>query len=495
MKKAYAVSNNPLWVKWRARSIATVDHDAILRRVGEEAGWTSRYAFMVIISAGISILGLLLPSSAVLIGAMLISPLMMPIIGLGFALATLDFAEIRASGIALAAGAVIAVAFTALFVALSPVQTVTTEIAARTRPNLFDLLVAFLSALAGGYALIRGRGETVVGVAIAIALMPPLAVVGFGIATWNWTITGGAFLLFMTNLVTIALTAAFMARLYGFGSHLTPAHTRLQSIVMVVCMTALSIPLALTLRQIAWEALAARQVRDAIQRQFPQTARISDLETDFRAHPLKIVATVLTPTYSKNAEEQASTSLNKTLRQDLNVTIDQIQVGAGTSEAAQVAAAQSRERTLTADRSATRVVDQLALLAGRPTETVLIDRADRRATVAAQPLPGGTLDLYRQLEARAAAGVDGWTAMLIPPPLPLPAISFSENALDQDGAANLDLAVWAARRIPLGITISGQAQRASMVREIFAAQEIDDARLVVTPNGGDDVRLSWRLPE
>jgi Predicted membrane protein len=495
MDNGYAVSNNPLWVKWRERSIATVNHDAILQRIVEESGWSPRYAFMIIVSAGIAILGLLLPSSAVLIGAMLLSPLMMPIIGLGFALATLDFAEMRASGFALAVGAVIAIAFTALFVVVSPVQTVTTEIAARTRPNLFDLLVAFFSALAGGYALIRGRGETVVGVAIAIALMPPLAAVGFGIATWNWTIAGGAFLLFMTNTVTITLTAAFMARLYGFGSHLTPAHTRLQSIVMVVCMTALSVPLALTLRHIAWETLAARQVRDAIQQQFPQTARISDLETDFSREPIRVVATVLTPSYAKDAEQQTENSLREALQQELDVTIDQIQVGAGTSEAAQVAAAQSRERTQARDRFATAAVDRLALVAGVSSDVVLVDRENRRASVAAQPLAGASLDLYRQLERRAATGVEEWTLVLTPPPVPLPAIGFSGDALTQDGAANLDLAVWAARRVPLGITITGQPARAEMVRDIFRAQQIPDARLVVTPNGGEDVRLSWRLPE
>ena len=66
---------------------------------------------------------------------------------------------------------------------LSPLQTVTPEIAARTQPNLFDLFVALFSALAGAYAMIRGREGTIVGVAIATALMPPLAVVGFGLAT------------------------------------------------------------------------------------------------------------------------------------------------------------------------------------------------------------------------------------------------------------------------------------------------------------------------
>ena len=163
-----------LWETWLAGG---VDHDHVLKQIAEESGWSGRYAFLIVISAIISLLGLLMPSVAVLIGAMLLSPLMMPIIGLGFGIATLDFHEIRRALLALAAGSAIAVILSALLVSISPVQTITSEIAGRTQPTLFDLLVALLSAVAGAYALIRGRGGTVVGVAIAIALMPPLAVV------------------------------------------------------------------------------------------------------------------------------------------------------------------------------------------------------------------------------------------------------------------------------------------------------------------------------
>jgi uncharacterized hydrophobic protein (TIGR00271 family) len=146
---------------------------------------------MVMMSAGIAVLGLLLSSPAVVIGAMLISPLMSPILGLGFSLALFNFAEMRRSMIALAVGAAAAILFTALIVTISPLQAPTSEIIARTRPNLFDLPVALFASLAGSFAIIRGRGDTIVGVAIATALMPPLAVVGSGLATWNMAVLGG----------------------------------------------------------------------------------------------------------------------------------------------------------------------------------------------------------------------------------------------------------------------------------------------------------------
>ena len=173
---------------WSSRVIGTVDHVEVNERVHDDAGWTARYLFMTTMSAGIAVLGLLLSSPAVVIGAMLISPLMGPIIGLGFALATVDARQIRRASFALVAGSLLAVLFCAALVVISPLQNVTSEIAARTRPNLFDLAVALFSALAGSYATIRRRSGTIVGVAIATALMPPLATVGFGLATWNWPV-------------------------------------------------------------------------------------------------------------------------------------------------------------------------------------------------------------------------------------------------------------------------------------------------------------------
>ncbi len=185
-------SNLAIWRWWRAHIVGPIDHPAVVERIVEESGWSPRYAFMTMMSAGIAVLGLLLSSPAVVIGAMLISPLMSPILGFGFSLALFDFAEMRRASLSLAIGAVVAVTFTAIIVLASPLKAPTVEILSRTRPNLFDLLVALFAAMAGTFAIIRGRGETIVGVAIATALMPPLAVMGYGLATWNMTVLGGS---------------------------------------------------------------------------------------------------------------------------------------------------------------------------------------------------------------------------------------------------------------------------------------------------------------
>ncbi|MDP8994492.1 MAG: TIGR00341 family protein, partial [Pseudomonadota bacterium] len=226
--------HSPLLDWWRRSFVDTVDHRAVIDKVHEEMRWSAHFAFMTVMSAGIAVLGLLLSSPAVVIGAMLISPLMGPIIGFGFGLALFDFADIRRALFTTAAGVLLSVLFCTLIVALSPLQTVTPEIAARTRPNLFDLLVALFSGLAGTYAMVRGRHGAIVGVAIAVAVMPPLAVMGFGLATLNATVFWGSSLLFLTNLMTIGVSAAVLARLYGFGHQLSPRQTGFQATLVLV---------------------------------------------------------------------------------------------------------------------------------------------------------------------------------------------------------------------------------------------------------------------
>lgn len=450
---------------WKNNVLAGVDHHAILNRIMAESGVNGRFIFMILISAGLSTLGLLLPSSEVLIGAMLISPLMMPVMGLGFGIATFDFAEIRRSSIALAIGCSIGIILSAGVVSLSPVQAITNEIAIRTKPNLFDLLVAMLSALVGSYALIRGHGGAVVGVAMAIALMPPLTVVGYGIATWNGTIFWGALLLFTTNLVTIALTAAFIARLYGFGSQLSPAQTQLQAAIIIVGLLALAVPLGLALKQIAWETLAQRQIREAVIAPFGRDARISQVEISFDHQPVRVRAAVLTPRPVMNADDIVTKKLRQALNRDFDLHVDQINVGlaSGATETAQITAAQNDARRSRASGADT-LIQSLSLIAGVEPRAITVDNENRRATVTATLLPGASLETYRILEERVAAVAPGWQISLIPPVLPLPGrISIDEGKPDEEGEAALRTIIWAAQRLPLTVEVSGNAANADVI--------------------------------
>jgi len=181
------------------------------------------YLLDLLFSAGIATLGLVLNSPAVVIGAMLISPLMGPILAAGLAFAVSDVYLGIKSFLSLIGSIVVSVTFSAAVVWLMPFQSLTSELLGRTQPNLLDLGVAVFSGLAGSLVIARslsgGAASALPGVAIAVALMPPLCTVGFGVGSgWNWQIISGASLLFLTNLVAIAGSAFLVFYLVGMDA-------------------------------------------------------------------------------------------------------------------------------------------------------------------------------------------------------------------------------------------------------------------------------------
>ncbi len=476
------------FLAWWRVVIAGVHHEEVVATVREDAGWSSHFAFMTLMSAGIAVLGLLLSSPAVVIGAMLISPLMGPIIGLGFALATFDSVEMQRAIKALVLGVALAIAFCALVVILSPLRTLTDEIAARTRPNLFDLLVALFSGLAGTYAMIRGRHGTIVGVAIATALMPPIAVIGYGLATQNWAVVGGSSLLFFTNLMTIAAAAAVLARVYGFAPNLSPHQSRLQVTLVMLILAGLAVPLGLSLKRIAWEALASRQARDIISKNFGPKSRLSDLQINYQSDPIEIEATVLTPRVDRTAGKSLTERLSERLGRRVDLSIDQLRTGGSDSDALELAKAKGAD----AERSADRVAERLAIVAGVDADQVLLDRVQRRANVRAAMLPGATLQTYQELETRVAAVEPGWSIALIPPVLPLGNVETKEGAVTESGTKSMMTAIWAAKRLRLPITVSGgdEKRRAAIAQQL--SQGGADTRII--EKGGGAVKLDWLVP-
>ncbi|HEX4693390.1 DUF389 domain-containing protein [Sphingomonas sp.] len=433
---------------WRMTIVGSVDHEEVVDRIIGESGWTPRYAFMVMMSAGIAVLGLLLSSPAVVIGAMLISPLMNPILGLGFSLTLFDYAELRRSLIALAIGSAAAVLFTALIVLLSPLKAPTAEILSRTRPNLFDLAVALFAALAGTFAVIRGRGETIVGVAIATALMPPLAVVGYGLATWNVPVLAGSLALYVTNFVTIALSSMVMARFYGFGHNLSSQQGWLQTVVLVLVFVAMAVPLGFSLTQIAREAYTVSSVRAFLSDEFGSQARVTQLDVDFEAAPIAVRAVVIAPRARAVPAPEVRTALQKKLGRSVTLQLDEVLLdpGASTLEA-QKTELQATDTT-EVDRKVAALVQLVAVTAGVATDQVTLDRGNQRIEARSVALPGATLATYRSLEDRVRASAGGWTVTIVPPLQPLPVISFAGDADTLDDATKqaVALSAWAASR-------------------------------------------------
>jgi len=150
--------------------------------------------------------GLNVNSTAVIIGAMLISPLMGPIVGAGFALGIFDFSLLKKSLLNLLIATVVSLSVSTLYFLISPFKDVQSELLARTAPNIYDILIAFFGGVVGVIAVTRvEKGNPIPGVAIATALMPPLCTAGYGLATAQWAYFAGAFYLYCINCVFIGI--------------------------------------------------------------------------------------------------------------------------------------------------------------------------------------------------------------------------------------------------------------------------------------------------
>ncbi len=184
-------------------------HDDVIEDMRSAAIPTVDYYVLMVLAAAIASVGLLQNSTAVIIGAMLVAPLMNPILAMAMGMVIGDLRTLSVGTEAVIKGATMAILVAVLLVVISPIDEPTSEILSRTQPNILDLLVALFSGLAAGYSVSRKEvSGALPGVAIAAALVPPLSVVGYGVAIANFEVAFGALLLFITNLIAIILAAA-----------------------------------------------------------------------------------------------------------------------------------------------------------------------------------------------------------------------------------------------------------------------------------------------
>ena len=216
--------------------------DATIRANTRVTG-TSMWVLMFAIA--VSSIGLNVNSTAVVIGAMLISPLMGPIVGMGYGLAVGDTALIRQAVRNIIIFVVISLITATLYFLLTPLKEAQSELLARTQPTLWDVLIAFFGGSAGIVALTRKEGGNAIpGVAIATALMPPLCTAGYGLAHGNWHYFLGASYLFAINCVFIAFSTLLFSKLLKLPRRglVTESKRRLQSIMITVVVLAVMIP-------------------------------------------------------------------------------------------------------------------------------------------------------------------------------------------------------------------------------------------------------------
>ena len=185
--------------------------DAIDTEIRSNVSLRGTNLWVLMLAISIASVGLDVNSTAVVIGAMLISPLMGPIMGIGYGIGVYDFPLIRKAVMSLLVATLIAFLTSTLYFLISPLSEAHSELLARTSPTIWDVLIAFFGGLAGMIAATRKIKTNVIpGVAIATALMPPLCTAGYGLANGQWNFFFGAFYLYIINSVFIAFAAVII---------------------------------------------------------------------------------------------------------------------------------------------------------------------------------------------------------------------------------------------------------------------------------------------
>lgn len=271
------------------------DEQQVIDDISRNAVFNGANVWVLIFAIFVASLGLNVNSTAVIIGAMLISPLMGPIIGMGLAVGINDLDLLKRSFRNYAVATVVSVVTATIYFIFTPYKEVQSELLARTSPTLYDVMIAFFGGAAGIVALCtKGKGGNVIpGVAIATALMPPLCTAGFGLATGRWLFFLGAFYLFFINTVFIALATTLGVRLMKFHRHVfqTTERGRHAKKVLLTIVVLTMIPAAVMTWQIVKNELLNKHVKEFVTTELQQKGTMilkTDLNKDEQL--LRVVA-------------------------------------------------------------------------------------------------------------------------------------------------------------------------------------------------------------
>ncbi len=301
----------------------------IVDSLDDSAKLDSDYILLAVLACLIASFGLVVNSTAVTIGAMLIAPLMGPILGMSLALVRGDLHRLSQAVTTLLIGVAIAIVMSAVignivsrskasgFLAELP-----REMMNRTEPTLFDLVVAMAGGFLAAYALTQPRlSPALPGVAIATSLMPPLCVVGLGISQGETGVSNGALLLFLANFVAIVFSSAVVFVLAGFGP--LAFHERRQVIsrtffVSSISLVLITIPLANFMVRIADDARTSQIIDQTLTDQIEQVsadARLVEFTRESRDGHIHVNATVRTP---RELSSNETTRIQRTLASRLD---------------------------------------------------------------------------------------------------------------------------------------------------------------------------------
>ena len=270
------------------------DESEIIDQINSGITFRGGNLWVLIFAILIASLGLNVNSTAVIIGAMLISPLMGPIIGMGFALGTNDLDMLKRAAKNYAISTLISILTATLYWFLTPLSDAQSELLARTSPTLYDVLIAFCGGAAGIIALCtKGKSNVIPGVAIATALMPPLCTAGFGLGTGHIMYFLGAFYLFFINTVFICLATLGGVKLMHFEKKvfLTPERERRVRQIVTTVVVVTMIPAAIVTANIVKKSIFDSNVSHFVKNELSQTGtQVISTDVDKENLTLRVVA-------------------------------------------------------------------------------------------------------------------------------------------------------------------------------------------------------------
>ncbi|WP_439489966.1 TIGR00341 family protein [Algoriphagus sp.] len=296
------------YLPW-VRHATTEEFKELFSMLRQNSKTSSSYLVLMALSTMIATFGLFGDSAPVVIGAMILAPLMGPIISLAMGALRQDSPLVRNSMLTIFWGIILGLIFSILITWITPLEVLNNQITARIRPNLLDLGIAVASGIAGAYAYSKEEiSKTLAGVAISVALVPPLAVAGIGIGWADWSVFWGAMLLLGTNLAGIVMAAALTFLILGFSPFRLAKRGLLISLGILL---AIALPLGLSFNEIVKEN---KIIQDLSGKEIPH-GLLREVKV-LRMQPLKLSVTILS---EKALDEQDF----KEIRQEIEAEIGQ----------------------------------------------------------------------------------------------------------------------------------------------------------------------------
>ncbi|MGI6366764.1 MAG: DUF389 domain-containing protein [Anaerolineae bacterium] len=293
----------------------------VYRQIRDVARSDRDYVVMMVLAASIASLGLLLDSTAVLIGAMLVAPLMSALLGISMGIVQGDKALVRMAARTVLLGAAMVVAIGGLVELIAPDYSPTGEMLARTAPTLLDLGVALVSGAAAAYASARRDvASALPGVAIAVALAPPLANFGLLLLAGHWSLALGALLLFLTNLVGIIAAAAMVYLWMGFRPNIADQQRARMFRGGVLATAVLGVVVIAALGVLSTRALHAASLRRQVGASLQQNSHLLGQDAylaDWEVLAQQDLVVALSVETSEDISTQQTVALQQALAEDL----------------------------------------------------------------------------------------------------------------------------------------------------------------------------------